>query len=329
MPTSLWSYVYAIGAAQGVLLALALWRRPDAGRSYRILAGWIALLSVHLSIMTLYLNADPVPAPLLRAQGLTRFLPYLYAALFFVYARSITGGAPQPTRLVALHTLPFFLAMLVHIDFIMLPAADLEKLLVFGRVPPSIPPWRLIVLDVTLFSCALAYLGAAARTVWRYRARVAEERADADRQSLRWLTAMAGWQAAIWCVALLQAILHLPGINFWLIYGVVSAWILVLGFVSLNSPQPAPLVLPASSDTAHAPTVGEGEDERYGQVLSRIDGLMDDEQLYRKPSLSIAELAARCGYPEYLVSQAINRVRDANFYEFVNRWRVQAVQHAI
>ena len=57
MSAELWSYLYVIGAAQGVLLAVALWGRAGHGHSYRILATWIAILSVHLIVLVLHLRA--------------------------------------------------------------------------------------------------------------------------------------------------------------------------------------------------------------------------------------------------------------------------------
>jgi hypothetical protein len=49
-----WSIVYVIGAAQAVLLALALWRRPVNAEGNRVLAGWIALIGLDLAIKALY-----------------------------------------------------------------------------------------------------------------------------------------------------------------------------------------------------------------------------------------------------------------------------------
>src|SRR5690606_41026700 len=66
------------------------------------------------------------------------------------------------------------------------------------------------------------------------------------------------------------------------------------------------------------------DDPRYDEVESRLSRLMREEQLYREPALTIGQLAKRSGYPEYLVSAVINRRFGGNFWEYINRQRIDA-----
>ncbi|MFK7887535.1 MAG: helix-turn-helix transcriptional regulator [Gammaproteobacteria bacterium] len=316
----LWSYLYAVGAAQGMLLAVALWRHSGHGHSYRILATWVGVLSLHLVVLIVHLRA-PLSNPwVLRAYGLSQFLPFTYAAFFFVYVRALIERRRFEMR-DCLHAAPVILMLIINAKLLLLPTDALRVLFTTGRLPEGVAAWRLWLIDPVLFICSVGYLAAAIYLIIGYRRRVAQQRADADRQGLHWLLVMAAWQLVIWTVAFLQATVSIPGINHWTIYGTVSVWVFVLGYMSLRRPEPL-LVAPVTPATV-------GEPERYAEVLTRIDQLMHTEELFREPALTIAVLAKRSGYPQYLVSEAINRERGGNFYDYVNRWRIEAVKESI
>lgn len=320
MTLQLWSFVYATGAAQGVLLAIALWRRQGKGDSYRVLATWVGLLSVHLLVLVLFLQTSDPNAWLLRSYGMTQFLPFVYAGFFFVYVRTLLDQrslAPGDW----IHAGPLMLAIAFNLDLIGLPVAELQALFVHGRLPADLSAWRFRVFDQALLVCSVAYVMAAIWRILRYRRRLRSQRSDADRRGLRWLLMLAGGQIAIWGVVAIQVSIGLPGFDQWFIYGTVSAWVWVLGYMSLTSPGP---VLVPEPETP--PAAGN---ERYSDVLARVDKAMEIDELYRRHSLTIAELSRKSGYPEYLVSEAINRVRNTNFFEYVNRWRIDAVKQAI
>ena len=70
------TYIYAIGAAQGFVLAIALFLKRDNFRSNRVLAIWMLLLVFDLVMKVVYLN-DP-ETTLLPAYILIQFFPFLY-----------------------------------------------------------------------------------------------------------------------------------------------------------------------------------------------------------------------------------------------------------
>mgnify|MGYP003583233036 FL=1 len=82
---------------------------------------------------------------------------------------------------------------------------------------------------------------------------------------------------------------------------------------------------PTPATPASGPPAG-GDDARFPGVEARLAQLMAQEQLYREPALTIGQLARRSGYPEYLVSAVINRRLEGNFWEYINRQRVEAAR---
>ncbi|MGH8721832.1 MAG: helix-turn-helix transcriptional regulator, partial [Burkholderiales bacterium] len=83
---------------------------------------------------------------------------------------------------------------------------------------------------------------------------------------------------------------------------------------------------PDASADEPAATAG---DPRFPEVEARLMRLMEDDALYREPALTIGQVARRSGYPEYLVSAVINRRLGGNFWEWINRQRIDAARRSL
>ncbi|HEY0334080.1 MAG TPA: AraC family transcriptional regulator [Stenotrophomonas sp.] len=315
-----WSIVFAIGAAQAALLAVALWRRPVNAEANRVLAVWIALIGIDLAVKAIYFDA---PAPgLLKAFRFVGLFPFLYGSLFYVYVRALTEARAFGWR-DAVHLIGFAAVVCLHASFFMQDRVQTEAFftrLMAGTAEPQSPR-----LDVPLYAYSLSYVIAGLVRVRRYRRELLQRRSDVDRMSLRWIDAMAVSQIVIWCIATTQWLVKIPWVDYLLIYGAVSAWVFVVGYLSLSqvavvieaAPEPTPI------DIIHAPG---SDDPRFPEVEARLSQLMAQQQLYREPALTIGQLAKRSGYPEYLVSAVINRRFEGNFWEYINRQRIEAAR---
>ncbi len=314
-----WIILYAIGAAQALLLALALWRRPANAAANQVLGAWVALVAVDLAIKAAFM-ADPGPG-LLRAYRIVALLPFVYCAMFYLYVRTLTTARPVRAR-DAVH-LSGFLAMLAYTGW--RSGAGAQWLGVLAT-PLAGSAERLVLYDVVLLGWAFAYLAAALVRVQRYRRRLLARRSDADRRPLRWIDSMVASQLVIWGIALVHGTADVPGVDYELIYAAVALWVFVVGWFSLGQPPVA--AEPDAPEPAAIDEEGPGADDdpRFDEVQARLGVLMDGGELYREPALTIAEVARRSGYPEYLVSAVINRRFGCNFWEYINRLRVEAAR---
>ncbi|HVJ63345.1 MAG TPA: helix-turn-helix transcriptional regulator [Tahibacter sp.] len=316
-----WSIVYSIGASQAALLAFALWRRPLNAEANRVLAAWIALIGIDLVVKAAYFHA-PGPA-LFKPFRFVGLFPFLYGAFFYVYVRVLTQARPVGWR-DAKHLAGFVLMLIASAELLLLSQAQLESYFARRAVGElTAGRWW---YDVALYAYSLSYIGAALVQVRRYRRGLLARRSDADAMSLRWIDAMAVSQIVIWCIATIHWLVRSDWINYPLIYGAVVAWVFVVGYLSLNqsvvpaTPPPEPRAAEAAADDAPL------DDARSAAVEARLAQLMATDALYREPALTIGQLARRSGYPEYLVSAVINRRCDGNFWEYINRLRIDAVR---
>lgn len=325
MPLTPWTFVYFAAAVQAALLALALWRRPANREANRLLAAWVALVGVDLAVKALYWHL--LAPEWFRAYRFVALFPFLYGSLFYLYVRALTQGRGFRPRDLA--HLAGFGAMLVLNGYVwVMDRPHLQALSarwIAGE--RAVGAW----FDVPLFLYSLSYVAAALVWVRGYRRRLRARRSDADRLSLRWIDAMAGFQIAIWCVAVVQAVVYLPVLNYGLLFGLVAAWVCVVGWFSLG--QPPVLAEPATPEEdreeaeREAAATADADEPRYAAVEARLGQLMGGEApLYLEPALTIGQVARRSGYPEYLVSTVINRRLGGSFWDYVNRLRVEAVR---
>lgn len=81
----------------------------------------------------------------------------------------------------------------------------------------------------------------------------------------------------------------------------------------------APLPAPPDEDTRAADAA----------VISRIEALMEEKQLYRDPDLTLERLARRAGIPARQISGALNRAHGRNVSQVVNEYRVRDAQRRL
>jgi AraC-like DNA-binding protein len=64
----------------------------------------------------------------------------------------------------------------------------------------------------------------------------------------------------------------------------------------------------------------------FGFLIDEIVRLMSEERIYKHPQLDLKHLSQRLQTPAYLVTKAINEGLGVNFYDLVNRYRVEEVK---
>ncbi len=297
----LWSIIYAVGAVQALLLCLAL-RGQSAHRAARQVLGlWLLIIAVDLAGKAWYVYR-PVDTRFAWTAW-SGFLPFVYGALFYLYVRAFIHDRRLRWR-DAVHALGFLVAVGLNADLFLLDAQGVHALhqqFVEGR-----PPARFAWVDLALLSYSLSYVIAACWLTLRH----LTQNPEANRV---WLWAMLCSQALIWLVALAQWGLQDSGLEHWHIYFAVVGWVVLFGYLSL-------LGLPHKVNWSTQQQ--RHNDPRYPALQQRLKALMHTRALHRQANLTIADVAKASGYPEYLISQWLNHVKQQNFREYINRLRI-------
>lgn len=272
---------------------------------------------------------------------------YLILPSLWAYVNGLTAEGPIIFQRKHLrHLIMFGLASLMAVGLWIL-APEARQRMIDGPLVQT--PYELLVgvlMNIVFLSQPVLTIGYAAfitRKLVRYRARLKDLFASTERRELGWIgwvaTVFAFDQASTYVSDFLEAT---EGAGF---YGtpvsdlvdLVLFWALAL-WAARQMPglrDEALLV----AENAEVPAQSNGFEsgapmEKYGRsaltgemrenLAARIERAMADEKLYLDPNLSLRKLASHLREHANYVSQVINTTLESTFFDYVNRWRINA-----
>jgi AraC-like DNA-binding protein len=296
-------------------------------------------------------------APELRLWFLLLALPalYLLPPCFWFYVQGLTSSTHW--RFQASHTKHFALsgvALCIAICALLLPAEIRHGLLVEGneQVVASSPAllrnfvYGLLILTfgMVIGWCVQAgcYVVAVFRQLHRYRAQLKQVFASTETQELRWIWSLLGAVIGIWVLvsaSLLYDNLVGPvqfdpalqhGVILILIWTIAS-WGLRQkpGFAELYQSDAA--MQEKLQDTLQPLTEAKYQrsalnEQLSGNIVNKLNQAMTQDQLFLDASLSLPKLAKHIATSPSYISQTLNETLGLNFFDYVNRYRVEAAK---
>ena len=324
MLTTILSGLFLLAIGQGLFLAAVLVllgaRRLEVRAANGLLAAlmFLCVLVVGhawLGIAGLYREWPHSALAVLPLGFATGPLLYLYFSRILL-DRPL--GRPQ-----ALHFLPFTLATLALLPFYLQPAA--AKLAWMRSLDG--PPWYVAAAALAKLLVFLAYVRACYILVGS--AGVHPLASGLRRLLGIWLF---GGVLSMLALALEFAPVELPvsadvaGALVLLYFLYATAYLAIrqpLGY-RLPAPEPEPAPPPK-------PRYGERAlpDAERGAFLARLEACMKNEQPWRDGELKLEALAERLALTPHELSQLINSACGANFQDYLNRHRVDALKEAL
>lgn len=346
-----------MGAAQGFILTLAIVSLPYGNRrANRVLAAFIGVETIYLAVMSLVY--DPIRPPFAVFYLLN--LSHLFGPLLYLYVRSLVAESRPPSTFWPHFWLPL---LLTAISLTGMDPANFEQV---GRLYTEHTREARVGYSLHSLPSHLLFLGysiASLRYLQRHRHRIEEEFSDLVGINLRWLTWLV---LACLVMSLSNLMLDSLGAfaGVHLSQKTISSVIfnvLIIGFIGVMGlrqplifdqgqryrpvPMPAaesaliqsPIVPPdsahSSSITIDAETPDGGKYEKSGlrdadveKLWRRLQTLMSEQRPYLQPGIKLADLAKLLHVRNNYLSQVINSCAQSNFYDFINGYRVAAVE---
>jgi AraC-like DNA-binding protein len=326
-----------LGAAQGFLLALALFA---SGRGGRVQSRLLAALTLAVSVF--------VCGAVLRTTGYVFYLPHLAWAhdpfpfacgpLLFLYLRELTSvGKPRLSWRAWAHFIPFAVCALYLAPSYFQGAAAKLAALEAEYTHPTMGDWY-YVRSTLVVAHFLAYLVAVVWMLWRYTRRVKSGGAAAGRTALAQVRFLVVSCVVIWVAAMLRfALDHTARTNL-LVPLLISGVVYGLGYMAMRGrgaraegeakaqslPEAAARVAPAPKYERSTLTP-----ERAERYLKRLRELMESERPYADGELTVQKLAARLSIPAQHLSQLVNGRLNQSFTDFVNAYRVEEAKRKL
>ena len=317
-------YLLAIGTFQGFLLSVLLLFTPNISYSSRVLGIWCSFLAVGLLVGLIVPSDDIGPYALLIA--VTGFFPASYGALLYLYCRhSVLDDGFQPKDL--LHLIPFASCYLLNIDFLFLP--DLvEQAYLQGTDSMT---GRFALGQIIMFGQAYVYMGYSAYFLYRYQQRAQNNYASFNPDVFDWLWIVQGFNLIIWSSKLASMISD----NFALIISgdiLIVVLIYSIGMAQWRNPQLFKVAVPeqegspsTNSDSANQKMMGALDEDTRRILLDTVNQYMVEQQAFLNDELSLHRLSEAVGVSTHHLSEVLNQREGQNFYNFVNKFRVEFV----
>lgn len=333
---SLYAVVLAIGAVQGFFLMMSLLtvghHRKHANSVLAILMLLFAYdLFDEFLLESHYMQFVP------RIIAIEHITDLLYGPVIYLYVLRISGRFQYKAKRYWRHFLPGGLAGFVAMYFLLFYPTD--AFLQFLEDDDSTPLALLLyefLTTITGVASILVYLVLSLRVLFSHQKTIVDNYSFREAVDLQWLKTVLyalGSLSLVYLGLFLWDVFDVdtPELLDSLLYLSMISCIFFLGFKGVR--QPLVFSEPEDSEEVviQTPNVepaseyqGSGIDETESKlILESLQQLLDDNPLYLEPKLTLADLAKISGFKSHYLSQAINQNLQVNFFDFINRYRVE------
>ncbi|MEO5977045.1 MAG: helix-turn-helix domain-containing protein [Chryseolinea sp.] len=247
----------------------------------------------------------------------------LITPLLWFYLIELTGGKVKISAVLLLHFVPFLFVCFSSLYLQGLPSAS-PVLFFLGRNPklPIIFFWLLVV---TQFLCYHIFI----HRKWQaYQQLIKQEKSNTENVNVSWIRFFVGVFLIInvFFLISLAVVIHMQ-YTFWIwrAVGVIFSFsVFALGYKGILQREVFHPALDEASENTQPSQIESPKPDQ--QLIEKLVFYMADRRPYLDSELSLSSLARELGINRSLLSQVINNGIGDNFYDFVNKYRVEEVK---
>lgn len=248
----------------------------------------------------------------------------LIAPLLWFYASELTGQKVKFSRGLLFHFLPFLLIIMLSLCFGSRNPGPFRDFLVQHHRLINIFFWITVVVQFSWYQ-VLIY-----RRWVAYRQLLQQEVSNTEGVSISWVHFFMGVFLVVNLFFLfsLIAVIHFRS-GMWLINSIAlifSLSIFALGYKGILQKEVFVKEERPDAGSRIAPSPGTAPNRSDQDLISKLLAYMDEKKPYLDPELTLSSLAKDLGIGRSQLSQLINDGIGDNFYDFVNKYRVEQVK---
>ncbi|WP_347218665.1 helix-turn-helix domain-containing protein [Chryseobacterium sp.] len=279
-----------------------------------LLAIWFLIIGVHLIFFVLFRSDGYLKFPYLI--GFEIPFPFLHGPMLYLYILGITGKNPGKKNWL-LHGVPVLMIYIFLFQFLILSPQD--RVEVYQNKGKGYEVLSDVIKFLMIFS-GILYVSLSLLAIRKYKLEISDQYSNTEKINLNWSYYLITGIALIWIAVIIR--------NNILIFSLVVLFILIAAYFGIS--RVGILDLPVTVDMA---AEKETEFVKYQKnspgaeviqtVYERLVERMLHERLYKDPELSLNHVAQLLDVHPNILSQTINSVENKNFYDYINRQRIE------
>lgn len=260
-------------------------------------------------------------------------LPLLFGPLLYLYTQSVLYKDFKFSKNKLIHFIPFIvLFILSEARYLLLDSETRLTMLnnIVDRKVPSIMYWSSAMIFLQFF----LYIAASFRLIGQYRKMVSNSFSDEQRNNISWLSSTILFFTACMILAAFNGFTGLTPLAKY--YYLILTILVSLIFIFINRVllralrQPEIFSVMIEKETAqqatpkYAGSILNEEDKK--RILAQLQHHMESKKPFLEPELTLEQLAAQLSIRPKMLSQVINESLKQNFFDFINRYRIEAAK---
>lgn len=292
-----------------------------------LLATWFFIIGIHLIFFVLFYSGQFSNFPYLL--GLDIPVPLIHGPMLYLYILYLTGRQPNRYNWL-LHFVPAIITYIYLINYFILTSQEKVHIYEYGTTAYRI--FRKII-KVVIISSGILYVILSILAVRQYKKQISDLYSNTEKINLNWSYYLITGIALIWIAVILK--------NEILIFTLVSLFIIVAAYFGISRVGILEFASKQSDITEEKQT--EQNDDivavKYQKTFAGEDAIqdiykkltyqMEHEKLYKDPELNLNHVAALLGIQPNILSQTINSVENKNFYDYINRQRIEEFKRIV
>jgi AraC-like DNA-binding protein len=278
----------------------------------------------------------------------------LFGPLLYFYTKAVIYKDFRLKPGMLLHAVPFLLFLLFAVLSYHIQSASMKRFILNAAAKQQTPV-VLYIIGILLYAQFYSYTVAALRLVKQYKSTISNRFSEINKINLDWLRSTIFLFMVVIRVGVLNAYIPLtPLINY---FSITLSLIIISIFLFINRILLKALRHPESfegrkeEDTIETPTEELTEapgiplihnehpvqkyagslltDTEKAEVKATLIAYMQKERPFLEPQLTIEELADMLKIKPRILSQVINECLNQNFFDFINRYRIEEAKRLL
>ncbi|TAJ09053.1 AraC family transcriptional regulator [Marinilabiliaceae bacterium JC017] len=319
--------VYIIGIFLAFFISTLLFTKKDKSLPDKILAVWMCIIAIHLLNFYLYTLNYWIKFP--HLVGLTSPFPFFHGPMLYLYVLYSLKKEKQLRKVDFLHFLPIVLSYLYMFKFIFFYTAEQKRLVDAGELDVFSTFINLSLIGMAI--SIIVYPILSFKLLSKYKKMITSNFSYDERINLSWIKNIILSLCSLFLVTLIVLTLQfIVGFEFSfkadnIFYGLAVFLIVIFGFygvrqqnIFISTPGTDPIT--ESKSGYEKSGLKTNEANNYHKQLLDI---MVAEKPYLDSKLTLGKLASMLTISSNHLSQIINQCEKVNFYDFVNRYRIE------